>query len=123
MQPTAKVVGPIVQEPETGGTGNAYLQSFLSASDGAVGTGKDWIDVCGIHMYPPKYNYQVHANQISNVQASLTAAGVGSLEIWKHGNRRASGRYDRECDAGEMVASFHHVVRCTRCRQVLVVLV
>ena len=33
-------------------------------------------------MYPPKYNYQVHANQISNVQASLTAAGVGSLEIW-----------------------------------------
>lgn len=82
VQPTAKVVGPIVQEPETGGTGNAYLQSFLSASDGAVGTGKDWIDVCGIHMYPPKYNYQVHANQISNVQASLTAAGVGSLEIW-----------------------------------------
>ena len=82
IDPAAKIIGPIVQEPETGGTGNAYLQSFLAASDGATGTGKDWIDVCGIHMYPPRYNYQIHANQISNVQASLTAAGVGSLKIW-----------------------------------------
>jgi len=82
IDPTAKIVGPIVQEPETGGTGNAYLQSFLAASDAATGTGKDWIDVCGIHMYPPKYNFQIHKNQIDNVQASLTAAGVGALEIW-----------------------------------------
>lgn len=79
---TAKIVGPVVQEPENGGTGNAYLQSFLAASDGAVGTGKDWIDVCGIHMYPPKYNYQVHKEQYDNVLASLTAAGKGALEIW-----------------------------------------
>lgn len=82
IDPTAKIVGPIVQEPENGGTGNAYLQSFLAASDGAVGTGKDWIDVCGIHMYPPKYNFDVHKQQYDNVLASLTAAGKGGLEIW-----------------------------------------
>lgn len=82
IDPAARIVGPIVQEPETGGTGNAYLQSFLAASDGATGTGKDWIDICGIHMYPPRYNYQVGKNQIDNVRASLTAAGVGSLDIW-----------------------------------------
>lgn len=82
IDPAAQIVGPVVQEPETGGTGNAYLQSFLAASDGATGTGKDWIDICGIHMYPPRYNFQIHANQIANVQASLTAAGVGSLDIW-----------------------------------------
>lgn len=82
IDPAAQIVGPVVQEPETGGTGNAYLNTFLTASDGATGTGKDWIDYCGIHMYPPKYNWEVHANQIANVQATLTANGVGSLEIW-----------------------------------------
>jgi len=78
---TAQVIGPIVQEPETGGTGNAYLQSFLDASDSASGTGKLWINKCGIHMYPPKYNFQVHQNQIQNVQATLTARSMAQT-IW-----------------------------------------
>lgn len=79
---TAKIVAPIVQEPETGGTGNAYLQSFLDASDGAAGTGKDWVDIVGIHMYPPKYNYQVHKNQIDNVAATLAARSLSAKKIW-----------------------------------------
>lgn len=79
---TAKIVAPIVQEPETGGTGNAYLGAFLDASDGASGTGKDWIDACGIHMYPPKYNFEVHKNQIDNVRATLAARSLSALEIW-----------------------------------------
>ena len=81
IDPTAKIVAPIVQEPETGGTGNAYLGSFLDASDSASGTGKLWIDVCGIHMYPPKYNFQVHKNQIDNVQATLDARTL-TQKIW-----------------------------------------
>lgn len=81
-RPSVQIVGPIVQEPETGGTGNAYLQSFLAASDGAAGTGKDWIDVCGIHMYPPRYNFQIHKNQYDNVRASCDAAGLTGIEIW-----------------------------------------
>lgn len=81
IDPTALIIGPIVQEPETGGTGNAYLQSVLDASDSASGTGKLWIDKCGIHMYPPKYNFEVHKNQIANVQATLTARSM-SQAIW-----------------------------------------
>lgn len=81
IDPTAKIIAPIVQEPETGGTGNAYLGSFLDASDSAAGTGKLWIDVCGIHMYPPKYNFQVHQNQIVNVQATLDARSLAQ-KIW-----------------------------------------
>lgn len=81
IDPTAKIIAPIVQEPETGGTGNAYLVSFLDASDSAAGTGKLWIDVCGIHMYPPKYNFQVHQNQIVNVQATLDARSL-TQKIW-----------------------------------------
>lgn len=82
IDPSVKIVAPIVQEPETGGTGNAYLDSFLKASDGSTGTGKDWLDICGIHMYPPRYNFQIHKNQIDNVKATLTSNGVGSLKIW-----------------------------------------
>lgn len=82
LDPTIKIVAPIVQEPETSGTGDEYLTAFLAASDGATGTGKDWIDVCGIHLYPPVYNYNIHKNQIDNVKSILAAAGKSSLEIW-----------------------------------------
>ena len=82
IDPAAKIVAPIVQEPETGGTGNAYLGSFLDASDSAAGTGKLWVDICGIHMYPPKYNYQVHKNQIDNVAATLAARSMSATKIW-----------------------------------------
>lgn len=81
IDPAALIVAPIVQEPETGGTGNAYLQAFLDVSDGAVGTGKDWIDICGVHLYPPVYNYQIHVNQLANIKATLAARSL-SLPIW-----------------------------------------
>lgn len=81
IDPQAVIVAPIVQEPESSGTGNAYLQSFLDAGDGNTGTGKLWIDVCGIHMYPPIYNFQIHKNQIDNVKATLAARSL-SIPIW-----------------------------------------
>jgi len=77
---TLKVGAPTIQEPE--GTGNAWLSTFLAASDGAAGTGKDHMDYCHVHLYPPKYNFGVAASQVDLVQATLTAAGVGALEIW-----------------------------------------
>lgn len=77
----AKIVGPVVQEPETGGTGTAYLNSVLNASDSAAGTGKLWIHYCGIHEYPPKDNFQIHKNQIDNTKGALTAAGIGTMRI------------------------------------------
>ena len=32
--------------------GATFLGQVLTASDGAVGTGKDWIDYVGVHLYP-----------------------------------------------------------------------
>lgn len=79
---TAKILAPTIQEPETGGSGIAYLNSWMAASDGAAGTGKDWMDFCSIHMYPPKYNFSVHAQQYDNTRAALDAAGKTSTAIW-----------------------------------------
>lgn len=77
---TLKVGAPTIQEPE--GTGNAWLSSFLGASDGAAGTGKDHLDYCFIHLYPPKYNFGVAWNQVDLVRATLDGAGKTSTEIW-----------------------------------------
>lgn len=87
VDPTLKYVAPTIQEPE--GTGTAFLTSWLAASDGAGGVGADHMDVCGVHLYPPFYDFAiagqpqgVKSAQVPLVQAALTAAGKGSLEIW-----------------------------------------
>lgn len=77
---TLKVGAPTIQEPE--GTGDDWLAAFLSASDGAAGTGKDHMDYCFVHLYPPRYNFGIAWDQMDRVQTILTAAGKGSLEIW-----------------------------------------
>jgi len=84
---TLKVGAPTIQEPE--GTGNAWLTTFLAASDGAAGVGADHMDYCFVHLYPPVYNFAIAgcpqrnlSAQIPLVQTALTAAGKGALEIW-----------------------------------------
>lgn len=77
---TLKVGAPTIQEPE--GTGDDWLQTFLAASDGAAGTGKDHMDYCFVHLYPPKYNFGVAWDQIDRVRTILDAAGKSSLDIW-----------------------------------------
>lgn len=84
---TLKVGAPTIQEPE--GSGNAWLTTFLAASDGAAGVGADNMDYCFVHLYPPVYNFAIAgcpqrnlSAQIPLVQTALTNAGKGSLEIW-----------------------------------------
>lgn len=77
---TLKVGAPTIQEPE--GTGDDWLTTFLDASDGASGTGKDHLDYCFVHLYPPKYNFGVAWDQIDRVRTILDAEGLTSLEIW-----------------------------------------
>ena len=77
---TLKVGAPTIQEPE--GTGDDWLTAFLSASDGAAGTGKDHMDYCFVHLYPPKYNFGVAWDQVDRVRTILDAAGKSSLDIW-----------------------------------------
>lgn len=75
-----KVGAPTIQEPE--GTGDDWLTTFLDASDGAAGTGKDHMDYCFVHLYPPKYNFGIAWDQMDRVNTIMTAAGKGALEVW-----------------------------------------
>jgi len=75
-----KVGAPTIQEPE--GTGDEWLTAFLEASDGAAGTGKDHMDYCFVHLYPPKYNFGIAWDQVDRVRTILDAAGKSALEIW-----------------------------------------
>lgn len=75
-----KIVAPTIQEPES--TGGPWLTTYLAASDGAAGTGKDNLDVCGIHLYPPKYNYGLAWSQYDTVRTILDAAGLTTTEVW-----------------------------------------
>lgn len=77
---TLRVGAPTIQEPE--GTGDDWLTTFLDASDGAAGTGKDHLDYCFVHLYPPRYNFGIAWDQVDRVRTILNAAGKTSLEIW-----------------------------------------
>lgn len=77
---TAKIICPAVAEPE--GAGLTTLTAVLDASDGAAGTGKQWVDIVGVHLYPPTYNYQIHAKQLTDLRAALTARSMSALPIW-----------------------------------------
>lgn len=80
VDPNLLVGAPTIQEPE--GTGDDWLLAFLSASDGAAGTGKDHMDYCFTHLYPPRYNFGVAWDQIDRVRTILDNAGKSALEIW-----------------------------------------
>lgn len=75
-----KVGAPTIQEPES--TGSPWLTTFLAASDGAAGTGKDHMDYAFIHLYPPKYNFGLAWSQVDAVRTILDAAGKTTLDIW-----------------------------------------
>jgi hypothetical protein len=91
-----KVGAPTIQEPE--GTGDDWLATFLDASDGAAGTGKDHLDYCFVHLYPPRYNFGVAWDQVDRVRTILDAEGLTSLEIW---NTETGVLVDPERDIAE----------------------
>jgi len=91
-----KVGAPTIQEPE--GTGDDWLTTFLDASDGAAGTGKDHLDYCFIHLYPPRYNFGIAWDQVDRVRTILDAEGLTSLEIW---NTETGVLVDPERDIAE----------------------
>lgn len=77
---TATVLSPPYTSVFSGVSG---LQAFLSASDGATGTGKDWFDVLAYHYYCNDYSnrpsglYRMH----QGVLAAMSAVGI-SKPVW-----------------------------------------
>lgn len=81
--PSALIVGPSVTYLWPSGTGLAYLQSMMSASDGAGGVLKDWIDIVSVHLYANS-NARIGEvpGMIKRVRDVMQLAGVSSLPLW-----------------------------------------
>ena len=84
VDPTAKIICPATTVwAATSGSADSYFTGMMSASDGATGTMKDWIDIVGVHLYLPSPNRaQDLAGMIDRVNASKTTAGVSALPTW-----------------------------------------
>ena len=68
VDPTAKILSPAVQGwAATSGTSDTYFTGMMSASDGATGTMKDWIDIVAVHLYLPSPNKTATKEAFSGV--------------------------------------------------------
>lgn len=78
----AKAVDSTITILSPGFTGNlSSITNFLSASDGASGTGKDWIEGIGYHFYNsyPLINSSLNIQtSITSVRNTMTASGLAS---------------------------------------------
>jgi hypothetical protein len=84
VDPTAKIICPAVQGWKAiSGTSDTYFTGMMSASDGATGTMKDWVDIVGVHLYLPSPNkVQDLGGMIDRVKAAMATAGIPSMELW-----------------------------------------
>lgn len=66
------------------GSGTDHLQRFLAASDGAGGTGRDWIDTLAFHSYSHDGYNNVFAipQMVANVRAVMALHGLADRQIW-----------------------------------------
>ncbi len=81
IDPAAIVLSPPYTSVFAGASG---LTSYLAASDGGTGTGKDWFDRLGYHYYcnDDSRNVLSHWTRMHQpIVAAMTAAGISSREI------------------------------------------
>jgi len=75
-----------LEYPWTAGdrSGTDNLDRFLGASDGAGGTGRDWVDVLAFHAYSHNGENDVYAipQMVANVRACMALHGLGDRPIW-----------------------------------------
>ena len=65
-------------------SGTDYLDRFMGASDGAGGTGRDWVDAVAFHAYSHNgYNdlYSI-PQMVANVRACMALHGLSDRQIW-----------------------------------------
>lgn len=66
------------------GSGITYTDQFLSASDGASGFGKDWVDIISVHTYAHDGTNDI--TQLANTKAWIDAIkasnGVSAKPVW-----------------------------------------
>ena len=66
------------------GSGTDHLDRFLGASDGAGGSGRDWIDALAFHAYSHDNTNNIYAipQMVANVRAVMARHGLSARAIW-----------------------------------------
>jgi len=65
-------------------SGTDHLDRFMGASDGAGGTGRDWVDAVAFHAYSHNgYNdlYSI-PQRVASVRACMALHGLSDRQIW-----------------------------------------
>jgi Glycosyl hydrolase catalytic core len=65
-------------------SGTDHLHSFMAASDGAGGTGRDWVDAIAFHSYSHTGENNLFAipQMVANVRAVMALHGLSDRAIW-----------------------------------------
>lgn len=85
VDPTAKIISPSIQgwSATANQASETFFTGMMSASDGASGTMKDWVDIISVHLYMPAPNkIQDLAGIIDRINAAKATAGVSDKETW-----------------------------------------
>lgn len=82
VNPAAKCLTPAVVSLHSTGTGLAFFNGMMVASDGAGGDMRDWVDGIAFHAYPPgNSEWEVH-KIVGNVRAAMATLGVAALPLY-----------------------------------------
>jgi len=76
----AVIMGPASSMIDS--TGQTWLDNMLNASDGAGGSGKDWLELITMHNYYRPNNFANFSSDFDGYKAVLSSNGLGSLEVW-----------------------------------------
>ncbi len=80
--PQAVIISPAVTSMQVAGSGLAYMNTMMVASDGADGDMRQWIDMVGVHLYPSNTDIFQITGMISRIRAAMTALGIGGKPLF-----------------------------------------
>ena len=88
IKPSIVVLGVgctgIVAFDGSAGEGVGFTNQFLAASDGASGTGKNWIDILSVHTYvhDGTNNLGLVPNMKTHIDSIKTTNSLGAIDVW-----------------------------------------
>ena len=88
VNPTVKLIGVgatgLLNGDGSQGAGIGWTSSFLAASDGAAGTGADWIDILSVHTYIHDGTNRIKAMESLKpyLDTIKAASGISAMPVW-----------------------------------------
>lgn len=88
VKPSIQIMGVgctgLINFDGSSGEGVTYTNQFLAASDGAAGTGKDWIDILSVHTYvhDGTNNIGLVPSMKAYIDGIKTTNSITGMDVW-----------------------------------------